>query len=69
MAKVPYIITVGGNLAEQLKGLVAMYTEKDSFTQTSKTIIARYGVNKTTLKKLMKKENEKAVTPGEVATP
>ncbi len=53
MAKVPYIMAVDGNLAEQLKGLVSIYTEGE------KTIIARYGVNKSTLKKLMKKENEK----------
>lgn len=56
MAKVPYIVTVGGNLAEQLKGLVAMHTEGD------KTIIARYGVNKTMLKKLLKAENSDCST-------
>jgi len=52
MAKVPYIVAVDGNLAEQLEGLVSIYTEGE------KTIIARYGVNKSTLKKLLKKENE-----------
>lgn len=53
MAKVPYIIAVDSNIAEQLKGLVSIYAEGE------KTIIARYGINKSTLKKLLKAEINK----------